>query len=400
LNRIVALKLLCRRDRREEAIVEEGHLLARVRHPNVATVYGAERIDGRVGVWMEFVDGITLAQEMKLRGPLSPLALKTVARDLASALEAVHAAGVVHRDVKAQNVMRESTGRLVLMDFGAGSELADLQHGAAAQLAGTPMYLAPEVLRGEPATPASDIYGLGVLLFYLATGTFPAQGRSVAELRQVHEHGPRPSVRELRVDLPVRLASVIDRAMAPTPSERFARASEIVETLGDHDRRWTTTFRAGSLGAIVAVALASVVIRVTTQQGPHREPELQHPDTVLVTDFENRPGDADCQALAKQALKAGLFESGKFVEPSESRVREGLQMMKRPVEKPLDREVARELAMRDGHIKGIVTGAAERERDHCRVTFRLIDPADDTTVATLTSDIEAAPHFKVRLASG
>jgi eukaryotic-like serine/threonine-protein kinase len=158
LDRIVALKLLRaeRRPSRSEPseVVNEGRLLARIRHPNVAAVFGADRIDGQVGVWMELIEGRTLEDELGERGALPPEEVARIGRDLCGALAAVHDAGLLHRDVKTQNVMRDaSDGRVVLMDLSAGRELTESRAGEASMppsLAGSPAYLAPEVLRGQP----------------------------------------------------------------------------------------------------------------------------------------------------------------------------------------------------------------------------------------------------------
>ena len=159
LDREVALKLLRRRESRRSAgssLVDEGRLLAKVRHANVITVYGAERIGDHVGVWMEFVDGPTLAQVVTSNGPFAPAEVARIGRDLCGALGAVHRAGLLHRDIKAQNVMRDPDGRVVLMDFGAGRE----DHAAVAascDMAGTPLYLAPEIFDGAAASACCSI---------------------------------------------------------------------------------------------------------------------------------------------------------------------------------------------------------------------------------------------------
>jgi Tol biopolymer transport system component len=209
------------------AIVDEGRLMARVRHPGVVTVHGAERVGGQVGVWMELVEGQTLAQEVAEQGPLPAEEVHRIGLHLADALAAVHDAGVLHRDVKAQNVMRERTGRIVLMDFGTGLDLRD---GARA-LAGTPLYLAPEVIAGEAATERSDIYSLGVLLFHLATGEFPVRGYTLAALRDAHAHGERRTIRSVTRTVPFSLARVIERATAADPASRFASADAFVAAL-------------------------------------------------------------------------------------------------------------------------------------------------------------------------
>src|SRR5690606_25714576 len=149
---------------RATTIIEEGRLLARVRHPNVVTIYGAERIGDQVGMWMEFVKGGTLAQAIEQGRTFSTPEVCEIGMQLCSAVAAVHAAGLLHRDIKAQNVMLTEEGRLVLMDFGTGRELRD---GLPAGLAGTPLYLAPELLAGAEPSVRSDIYSVGVLLYHL-----------------------------------------------------------------------------------------------------------------------------------------------------------------------------------------------------------------------------------------
>ena len=175
LERQVALKLL-RETARSGEIIQEGRLLARVRHPNVVTVHGVDRHDGVVGLWMEFVDGLTLARAVATRGALDPREAALVGVDLCRAVAAVHKAGLVHRDIKAHNVMRDGSGRIVLMDFGAG-EIRRERSGAGP--AGTPLYLAPELFDGTPATIASDIYSMGVLLFHLVTARYPVEGTTL-----------------------------------------------------------------------------------------------------------------------------------------------------------------------------------------------------------------------------
>src|SRR3954454_1925053 len=166
LDREVALKLLRRRAQAESLasqFLAEGRLLARVAHPNVITVYGAESVNGRVGLWMEFIRGLTLEDVLRQHGAFSAREATFIGLDLCRALAAVHATGLVHRDVKAANVMREQGGRIVLMDFGAGGDLENKRDDE--QMAGTPLYLAPEIFAGRPATVRSDLYSLGVLLY-------------------------------------------------------------------------------------------------------------------------------------------------------------------------------------------------------------------------------------------
>ena len=172
LDREVALKLLRAHvdDASPPSVIEEGRLLARVRHPNVVTIHGAERIDGRIGLWMEFVKGRTLEQALREGTRFTEQEVARIGVELCGAVSAVHAAGLVHRDIKAQNVMMAEDARLVLMDFGTGLEL---RSASETPVAGTPLYLSPEVLAGGPATVQSDVYSIGVLLYHLLTNRFP-----------------------------------------------------------------------------------------------------------------------------------------------------------------------------------------------------------------------------------
>ncbi len=152
-----------------------------------------------------------------------------IGQTLCGAVAAVHAAGLLHRDIKAQNVMMAREGRVALMDFGTGREQRE---GSEAVLAGTPLYLAPEVLTGasEPTVQA-DIYSIGVLLFFLLTGSYPVTGGDLAELRAAHERHERRSLNVVRPDVPRRLRGIIERAIDPDPARRYSNAAALASAL-------------------------------------------------------------------------------------------------------------------------------------------------------------------------
>jgi TolB-like protein/tRNA A-37 threonylcarbamoyl transferase component Bud32/Flp pilus assembly protein TadD len=247
LQREVALKLLRADGTDAEAarwrMLGEARRLARVRHPHVVLVYGADRRDDRVGLWMEFVDGETLDGLVQRSGLLSAREAALICIDLCRALAAVHAAGLLHRDVKAQNVIRESGGRIVLMDFGTGEEIRRVEGrrideiasnhaaGGSPRLAGTPLYLAPEIIAGGAASAQSDLYAVGVLLFYLATGQFPIAARTFDDLVKAHGDRNLRRLRDLRPTLPDSFVRVVEHALSPAPSERYASAGAMEAAL-------------------------------------------------------------------------------------------------------------------------------------------------------------------------
>ena len=216
-------------------------------------VYGAEQHDNRVGLWMELVRGESLEQTVQTRGPFGAREAALVGLDLCAALAAVHGAGLLHRDVKAQNVMRESGGRLVLMDFGTGEELAGTN-----RLVGTPLYLAPEIFRGQRASVQSDLYSLGVLLFYLVTGKFPVTAGSMEQLARAHAHRERQPLRDLRPDLPEALSR---RSSARSTAIRAAATRASATSSRRCASRSTRRCGRPRPGAIAASAFRSRVSR-------------------------------------------------------------------------------------------------------------------------------------------
>lgn len=248
----------------------EGRRLARVRHPNVLVVHGADVHDGRMGIWTDLVRGKSLEAYLKQHGHLSAREATLIGLDLCRALAAVHAAGLVHRDVKTSNVMREEGGRIVLMDFGSMAELPPpgaRSKGAGPQ--GTPLTMAPEQLRGETAERAADLYALGVLLYRMVCARYPIEAQTVPELREKHARGDRVPLRDRRADLPLDFVQVVERALAQDPRSRYSSAGEmeraLAGTLGAGSRAHRTAGGEGARArgrrrAIVAVAVAAALL--------------------------------------------------------------------------------------------------------------------------------------------
>jgi serine/threonine-protein kinase len=208
------------------ALMEEGRNLARVKHGNVVTVYGADEHDGRVALWMEYVQGETLQALISKQGSLSAEEATSIGADLCDALAAVHAQGLIHGDVKAANVMREAGGRIVLMDFST-SRADQIEDGSPGRFVGTPLYMAPELFQGEKASVRSDVYSLGVLLYYLVTGTYPVKANTAEELRRAHERGEQVILSDARPDLPDDFVAAVERALVPDPDRRLESAEAL-----------------------------------------------------------------------------------------------------------------------------------------------------------------------------
>jgi serine/threonine-protein kinase len=418
LAREVALKLLRHRRAGEDdlgpAVIEEGRLMARVRHPNVVTIYGAELIEGRVGLWMEFVRGRTLEEELAARGPFGWIDAAHVGIELCQALAAVHRTGLVHRDVKAQNVLRGEDGRVALADFGTGREVdeaavAEADH----ELAGTPLYLAPELFRAERATPASDVYSAGVVLYHLVTGSYPVRGRTLGELKALHEEGAKVPLLTLRPELPDAFATVIERALASEPASRFEDADVMARALtealvepvaqsapaeptlapapvGRGRARWLLLATSLTVGLVILAALAAVragLIERLTGSGASEASSLFKPrDWLLVTRVENRTGEALFDDSVEHALAREIEASSFLNIVPQERVDDGLRLMRKPAGTPVDLGLGSELAARDGGIKLVLAGRIDRFGPAYALAVRLVEPASGRVLATFADE--------------
>lgn len=265
LDREVALKLLRRRSRRRaESIIREGQLLARISHPNVMAIHGAQEIEDQVGIWGELLKGRTLERLVRDEGPLSADETLVACDSICRALAAVHRAGLLHRDVKAQNVMRERGGRIVLMDFGLGQQLDEIPPEQALDLAGTPLYMAPELFTGARSSVQSDLYSLGVLMFHLATGSYPVTATRVSEIAEKHRIGRALKLQDLRPELSTPFVQVVERALQTDPLQRFESAGAMQAAITTASqplppraagRRGLAALRDPIVGAALAVAV-------------------------------------------------------------------------------------------------------------------------------------------------
>jgi eukaryotic-like serine/threonine-protein kinase len=234
LDRAVAVKLLSENAAADtelrERFLREGRFAASLGHANVVAVYDTGEQDGQPYIVMECVEGETLADVVRRRGPLPPDDVIDLGRQACAGLEHAHARGLVHRDVKPQNLLLREDGTLKVADFGiarSGSGSATITQ--AGTLLGTAAYMAPEVVQGEPATAASDVYSLGAVLYELVTGEPPRRATTIADLAH-DEPVRRPS--ELSEDVPAQLEETILRCLERDPALRPASARELADRLG------------------------------------------------------------------------------------------------------------------------------------------------------------------------
>ncbi len=303
LDREVAVKRLAENFARDDDLrarfQREARLAARLAHPNVVRVYdvGSDD-DGRPFIAMEFVDGETLAELLARRGPLPPDEVAALGVQACRALAAAHAAGLVHRDVKPQNLILRRDGLLKLGDFGIAFGLEGTRLTIAGTVLGTAAYLAPEQARGEEVTAAADIYGLGAVLYELLTGHPPRMPATLAELAAT-EAIPVPR------DVPPKLARIVMRCLELEAEDRPLSAAEVGRELAaakpetqtlllpDHPSLRATEIKTPSararrrprtavllaLAALVAL-VAGGVAAVVTSGGSSPKPVQQQPPRI------------------------------------------------------------------------------------------------------------------------
>ena len=218
---------------RRERFFAEVRITRQLSHPNICRVYDIAEIDGRHFLSMEFIDGEDLASLLKRIGHLSNEKALDIARQLAAGLAAAHERGVLHRDLKPANIMLDGHGRVRITDFGLAIAAED--ETQAAEIAGTPAYMAPEQLAGKGATVRSDMYSLGLVLYEIYTGKKAFTATTLAELREQKEtHTPR-AISEIREGMDPVVERLIRRCMERDPNARPSSVAQLALALPGGD---------------------------------------------------------------------------------------------------------------------------------------------------------------------
>ena len=234
-KRPVALKVLSPElgltPRAAERFKREGRMVAELEHPNIVPVYRVGQIGGILFIAMKFVEGRSLDEILDAQGPLPVPAILLVLHAAARALAFAHERSIVHRDVKAANILLDHDGRVMVSDFGVALRASDVTLTQDGAVIGTPGYMSPEQCAGQRATPQGDHYSLGMVTFQMLTGALPFQADTLAGIMHHHFFTPLPDVRVARDDVPPELARILERLTAKKPADRYPTTRDLLTEL-------------------------------------------------------------------------------------------------------------------------------------------------------------------------
>ena len=243
LGRIVAVKMLHDSLTGDENFLrrfhQEAYAAANLTHPNIVTVHDIGQDGDQNYIIMEYVDGQTLKQIIRAQheenGRFLPIArVLELAIQICKGIGYAHRANLVHCDVKPQNVLVTRDDRVKVADFGIARAISEASRQQDSQVWGTPQYFAPEQAAGEPATPASDVYAIGIILFEMLTGRLPFEADTYTAIALKHLHEPPPPVTQFNPAVPPQLARIVDKVLAKQPANRYRTAGQLGRILSSY----------------------------------------------------------------------------------------------------------------------------------------------------------------------
>ena len=395
LERLVALKLIRTELGRNPEILrrfkQELILARQVTHKNVIRIFDLGQADGIKFITMDFVEGKDLRGIITEKGKLPHEQAAKIMLQICRGLEAAHTEGVIHRDLKPQNIMVDATGRAYVMDFGIARSAylpGMTQTGA---LIGTPEYMSPEQGRGEKLTAQSDLFSLGVIFYELLTGVLPYQSDTpLATLWKRMQEKAKPPI-EVDPTIPQMLNDIVMRCLEIEPENRFANVGEIAEALEAWlgPTRGSTVLRPAPLAAVrgwrwTSVGLAAALVLALAASiylWKFRGTSVSNhaPVSVLVGDFENHTGDPIFDNTLEPMFNVAL-EGASFINAfSRGEARRLARQMQPPTEK-LDEQTARLIAVSQG-LGAIVTGSLSQRDNGYKLSVDVIDAVTGKVLA-------------------
>jgi serine/threonine protein kinase/tetratricopeptide (TPR) repeat protein len=462
LGRKVAIKILSHefttnKDRLHR-FEQEASAASNLNHPNILTIHEVGVDDGHHYIATEYIDGVTLRRKMAAT-PLQIPEILDVAIQVASALEEAHSAGIVHRDVKPDNIMVRRNGYVKVLDFGLAKLTESIDRSAsdaeastrvlvqtdAGVVMGTSHYMSPEQARGKPVDARSDIWSLGVVIYEMVAGRTPFEGETSTDVIVAITQKEPPPLARFAPNVPAELDWIVMKALRKDRDERYqtikelitdlrrvkqrlefeselerssapgsfsgARLSEPATAPTAHHRAMPTIEKShvssaeyivsGIKSHKIAAAIVTLVLIVATASAFYLYRRNSRPltdrDTILLTDFVNTTGEPVFDGTLKQALAVDLGQTPFLNLVPEDRVRETLRFMGRSPDDRITKDIGREICVRQG-IKAMLTGSIANIGSHYNIILEAIDTRSGAAIAR--EQIEAESKEKVLSALG
>jgi len=393
LDRLVAVKVV-RRDLAGNASIlqrfkQELILARKITHRNVVRIFDLGVSDGFRFITMEFIEGRDLTSVLEER-KLTPQETVKILRQVCDALEAAHAEGVIHRDLKPQNIMIESGGRVVVMDFGLARSMEASGLTQAGAVMGTPAYMSPEQAKGLPADERSDIFALGIICYQMLSGELPFKADSALASLLLRTQSPAPPLTQIDPAIPQPLSDMVQKALATKVEDRYESVALLGKDLNDWEQG--TLHKAivtppmamlseSKTGKWIALAAGTAALLAAGAYGGYRlltKPAAPvGPMTVLIADFNNHTGDAVFSGTLESTLKLAL-EGASFINAYDrTRMRDlGLK----PISGTLDDSKAQQIAASEG-LNVVVSGSLDRRGADYQLSLRAVQTVSGKVVA-------------------
>jgi len=399
VNRTVALKVIRPELTGNSAILDrfkqELVLSHQVTHKNVVRIYDMGDADGIKFITMEYIEGQDLRSLIGQQKIFQPEDAVEIMRQVCRALEAAHAVGVIHRDLKPQNIMRDKQGRVVVMDFGLArlldSEGGMTQTGA---IVGTMEYMSPEQGLGKPLDERSDLFAVGLIFYELLTGKMPYKADSALASLVKRTHERAAPVSDQSASIPRALSDIVGKCLEPKVQDRYQHVGEILTDLEawqggraaatlkfpDSSRPWGQTIPwhwIGAVAAVLVLAFAGVMLRGRLTKAT---PAANKSVSVLVADFTNHTGDPIFDDTLEPMFNVAL-EGASFINAySRGTARNLAKQLPHPSDK-LDEQSARLIGVSQG-LAAVVTGSLSLRGDGYKLSVEALDARTGNSIAT------------------